>query len=694
MTTLLTQFVPVLLLFGAAPDDKVLADLSRLDPAHITLTDAKMKRIPEGLRVDFGHANNWPGITFLPPEGSWDLSGFANILVEVRNVGSKPVEPQIRVDSLQGKRAGNIQGGRTTLQPGESAVLTLALRAQMPEAIKDKLFGMRGYPGGFDEKAGIDLEHVTRVLVFLGKPTDDHSFEILGVRLAGERPTTPKDIDRLFPMIDTFGQYIHRDWPGKVKSADDLRRHAATETADLAQHPAPSAWNQYGGWNAGPKLEATGFFRAQKHNGRWWLVDPSGRLFWSHGVDCVRPSNASTPITDREFYFAALPEQDSPLARFYGKASGAAHGYYENKRNYRTYNFTAANLLRKYGDNWPDAWRQRVHERLRSWGMNTIANWSDSDVYLMRRTPYTANVSLRGAPMIEGSQGYWGKFVDPFAPEFAAALREGMERERGQSVGDPWCVGYFIGNELSWGDDTSLAVAALQSPATQPAKKALLEDLKKKYGEIGRLNKAWGSSYASWQAMLESTEKPDMKRAAEDLGAFYSRIADRYFEHCRNAVKQAAPEQLYLGCRFAWNNDRAVRAGAKYCDVVSFNRYRRTVSDLKLPEGCDKPIVIGEFHFGALDRGMFHTGLVPTPSQEERADAYKTYLRSALEHPLIVGTHWFQLGDQATTGRSDGENYQIGLLDVCDTPYPETIGAVREVGYRLYETRSAAEIKP
>jgi hypothetical protein len=112
---------------------------------------------------------------------------------------------------------------------------------------------------------------------------------------------------------------------------------------------------------------------------------------------------------------------------------------------------------------------------------------------------------------------------------------------------------------------------------------------------------------------------------------------------------------------------------------------------LKLPPGVDKPVVIGEFHFGALDRGMFHTGLVKTANQQERAEAYKTYVRSALGNPLIVGTHWFQYGDQATTGRGDGENYQIGFLDVCDAPYPETIQASRDVGAELYRLRATGK---
>jgi len=44
--------------------------------------------------------------------------------------------------------------------------------------------------------------------------------------------------------------------------------------------------------------------------------------------------------------------------------------------------------------------------------------------------------------------------------------------------------------------------------------------------------------------------------------------------------------------------------------------------------------------------------------------------------------------DQATTGRGDGENYQIGFLDVCDTPYPEIIQASRDVAAEMYRRRA------
>jgi hypothetical protein len=106
------------------------------------------------------------------------------------------------------------------------------------------------------------------------------------------------------------------------------------------------------------------------------------------------------------------------------------------------------------------------------------------------------------------------------------------------------------------------------------------------------------------------------------------------------------------------------------------------------------PLIIGEFHFGALDRGMFHTGLVPVASQGERARMYASYVTGALRHPQFVGTHWFQYRDEPTTGRSlDEENYQIGFVDNVDTPYPETVAACREVGAAMYETRLAEGAK-
>jgi hypothetical protein len=68
----------------------------------------------------------------------------------------------------------------------------------------------------------------------------------------------------------------------------------------------------------------------------------------------------------------------------------------------------------------------------------------------------------------------------------------------------------------------------------------------------------------------------------------------------------------------------------------------------------------------------------------QRARIYKHFVEEALESDYIVGTHWFQYVDQVFTGRSDGENYQIGFVDICDRPHPEMIEASREIRDEMY----------
>jgi len=164
-------------------------------------------------------------------------------------------------------------------------------------------------------------------------------------------------------------------------------------------------------------------------------------------------------------------------------------------------------------------------------------------------------------------------------------------------------------------------------------------------------------------------------------------VAEKYFSTIRRVLKEELPNHLYLGCRIAWGTDVIYRAAARHCDVVSVNIYDRLpVKDLP-PDAEDKPMINGEFHFGALDRGMFHTGLVATRNQDERAQCYRDFVNACLDHPRFVGTHWFQWQDQALTGRSDGENYQIGFLNVADVPYPELVQAARDVASTMYRRR-------
>jgi len=102
-------------------------------------------------------------------------------------------------------------------------------------------------------------------------------------------------------------------------------------------------------------------------------------------------------------------------------------------------------------------------------------------------------------------------------------------------------------------------------------------------------------------------------------------------------------------------------------------------ADWSFTESFNKPCLVGEFHFGALDRGMFAPGRVPAPSQTLRAVMFRDDVNSVLNRPTFAGAHWFKYTDEPLTGRSfGGENYNIGFVSITDTPYPEIAAAARQ----------------
>ena len=83
-------------------------------------------------------------------------------------------------------------------------------------------------------------------------------------------------------------------------------------------------------------------------------------------------------------------------------------------------------------------------------------------------------------------------------------------------------------------------------------------------------------------------------------------------------------------------------------------------------------------------------GLVQAMNQAERGVAYSYYVEHAAEHPAIIGTHWYQWIDQPVTGRRDGENYNIGWIDVTDRPYPELVAAAKATHAKLDDIHSGS----
>jgi hypothetical protein len=647
---------------------------------------------PRFYRITCDDRHPLPTIILKAGNEKWNLEPYIYLAVDVHNLGTEEILVECRPNEVGAITV----GGGQWVGPGETrTVRTYLIRDQYPRYLDEKLYGMfalPAHPSIVKTWKGVHPGSIDRVSLVLIHPPKNTVVRVGNVRGDGAFAFLSEEelAQGYFPFVDQFGQYRHRDWPGKTHSVAQLQQARADEAREIAAHPAPEPWDTYGGWLGGPKLQATGHFRTQKVSGKWWLVDPEGRLFWSHGLCMsVIGDGHGTPITEREHYFADLPDP-AQYPELYGTHDWIPVGHYKD-RAVRIFNHFGWNLLRKYGADWKkDSFRQ-VTTRLKSWAMNSCFGWSAATIRGLQGIPYAAMIGTRGARRIEGSAGYWGKFPDPFDPSFGAVLQAGMEA-LSQTAADPYCLGYCVDNEMDWGDAAYLAGAVIQSDRQQPAKAAALRLLQDKYGTVEKWNAAWHTTFGSWDGFLENTAMP--AGAGADLQGFSAMVAVQYFQAVRDALRQCAPHKLYLGCRFhdhyypveSSTCDWVVKIAAEYCDVVSFNRYRYSAADLR-PSDADKPVLIGEWHMGALDRGMLHYTLRMAQSQAHRAELYEHYLRSCVQNPYIVGAHWFEYVDEPVTGRFDGENFNTGFVDGCDAPYPEMVQAARNMGQGMYDLR-------
>lgn len=127
------------------------------------------------------------------------------------------------------------------------------------------------------------LTGVDSIGVRMRKPIGNPTFEIRSITLATEDPGDAYLGDR--PAVDEFGQSNLADYPEKAKSLEQLQQEWATEENEPVS-TEPYQYSRFGGYKQ-KKVKATGFFRTEKIDGRWWFVDPEGYLFLSVGVDCV-----------------------------------------------------------------------------------------------------------------------------------------------------------------------------------------------------------------------------------------------------------------------------------------------------------------------------------------------------------------------------------------------------------------------
>jgi hypothetical protein len=528
----------------------------------------------------------------------------------------------------------------------------------------------------------VQPEEVRAVTLEVRPMFHDVKLRLSDIILTDERPKT-------FPvpgvkLIDEMGQYKKKEWPGKVKNLEELktRLDKALEAPDVF---FVKEWSKYGGWTKKKLGEGAGYFTKCKRDGRWWLMDPEGYAFFSIGPDCVG-AGADCRIDGVEEMLDWLPSRDDPD---YKDMFSSPYHYsnFEVRPGGVAFSYPAANLFRIYGKDWHKKWSGLVSRQLKSNGMNTIGNWSDKSILGKVGLPYV--IPLERFP--ETRIAVFRDFPDVLSEEYKKDAEE-CAKFLLPFVQDPYMIGYFLRNEPMWAfvDNLVIADEVLFNPVSSVCKDRLIQFLREKYKTPDALSKAWRRTFYSFDDLRKPLERASQfsEDSSKDLREFSRILLRAYAAIPSKACRDVDPNHMNLGMRWAWISDPDIVTGWENFDVFSINCYSEDPTpalDNVKNLGVDLPVIIGEFHFGALDLGLTSTGLKGTLNQHDRGKAYRYYCERVAAHPYGAGCHWFQFYDQFPLGRFDGENYNIGLFDICSLPNDEMMKAVRDCAESLYE---------
>ena len=508
------------------------------------------------------------------------------------------------------------------------------------------------------------------------------------------------------PRVDEFGQWIQKEWKGKTKDISELSIYLIREYIKSEKEcDYPEGWSDFGGYKK-IRFDATGYFYTHNDGNRWWLVDPEGYAFFSNGM-CYGSRMGVFGFTDKmENMFSWLPDKKDPVFKDawttadrideFVKRNGKAAG-----KNRYLFNFARANFIRVFGpENWWDAWVRINGARLKRWGFNTIGvgvnNYNDERVMdFLKKVKMPFVWTLKNFPLTK--KRVFRDFPDVYSEEYKQKAREFAINELSPFSGNPYLIGYFVTNEPEWKfQKVNLAEQTLASPEILETKKYIVKMLKEKYRSIDKLNEFWNRSFDSFEDLYNPIENvcSFSKRAKIDMEALHAELLRRYSFVVGEALNKVDPNHLNLGMRYS-SASKSELAGCEYCDVFSFNRYNFSPTEPldECSSQSDIPMIIGEWHIGGMDKGLFAHGLVASPNQEERGKACEYYMQHAMSHKNCVGIHYFEMNDQPLLGRFDGECMQHGVIDVCNRPYEELVAHFINTNHHMYEYVTG-ELKP
>jgi len=490
-------------------------------------------------------------------------------------------------------------------------------------------------------------------------------------------------------LIDPYGQDSLLSYPGKISSDSQLTQNLNTELSSLPNQPVIA---QLDGSTSLPNMGATGRWQLKKSSkGSWFFVTPDGHPFWSLGVNELTYDMA-TRLDGRQPLFQALPPDNQQEGSPYGTMTTC------DGQNVNTVNFLISNMETAWSASWLNNFLNETSERLPRWGFNTVGGWSMPN-FMNNSMPYTTILATDSFPTrLHTPYQMWRPLPDPFATTFQSWMQTNFASTLQANNGKSNFMGVFVDNEQSWCEkDTpqhyyQIPIAALNAGANQPANRAFCAMIEKKYGSIGALNTAWGTSIASWSSFNNTnalgTPATINSAMAQDFSAMITSFAIQYYFKVRAALRADGCTALYLGSRnmLDYTPNEVFTAATMYVDCNSVNVYHDIDTAFQYLSTLGRPVLISEFAYAAIDRGHDAYGNpIEVLSQTDRATAIANYLSEAVAQKNFVGVHYFEYVDQPVMGRAyDDARINYGLIDITNTPYSDVVNVFKSFGANMY----------
>jgi hypothetical protein len=386
------------------------------------------------------------------------------------------------------------------------------------------------------------------------------------------------------------------------------------------------------------KTTATGFFRTELINGRWWVVDPEGYLNICRAVNDIQSGK--------------------------GEISKKA-------------------LATNFEDN-PVTWMTKTMQFLNETGFYCAGSWSNTSAIISNprqlANPLAYTIILNWMSGYGGSRtyqqaghrGYPNNAIFVFEKGFADYCNK-RAAELAGNQNDKNLFGYFTDNELPfWPRSLNMFLRIGKSFSSD---ENYLETLK------------WLTSNGFTAADTTSADVRDK---------FLGYVSETYFSIVNNAIKKYDPNHMNFGPRVnvkeALNNKYFMQAAGKHVDILAINYYNVWTPDSTSMSNwgtnLNKPFMITEFYTKGEDSGLGNTSgagwIVRT--QKERGYAYQHFTLALLESKYCVGWHWFKYMDNDPTTSAEPSNIDgnKGMVRINYEPYIPMVELMKDLNLRVY----------